>query len=202
MKKLLRHIGVITFLFGTSHRPIDFVSLGLFWRVTRWRDYDIVKRKIEYTQCKSTTDGKLDGFWKGESRKWVRCESNHVIYNRNITYFPDCVVNYKYTLKYYYKGHFYNYTTINKVPEMDELKKNNNDAKILFRIPLHTCHLLDDNGTKNVSKTLIKYLGPRGDCHGLNLTPMDIFGEGDYIVVFKSILGTTVIKNYETIPQF
>lgn len=202
MKKLLRHIGVVSFLFGTFHRPIDFISLGLFLRVTRWKDYDIVKSKIEYIQCKLPSEDYLSGFWRGESRKWVGLESEHVIYNKKITEFPDCVVRYKYTLKYYYKGHFYNYTTINKVPNMFELMKNNNDANILFRIPLYSCHLLDDNGTRNVSKTLTKYLGPRGDCHGLNLTPIDIFGEGDYIVVLKSILGTTVIKNYESIPQF
>jgi hypothetical protein len=92
--------------------------------------------------------------------------------------------------------------TVNRVPDIEDLKKNNNDAKILFRLPLYSCHLVRDNDTTNVTNTLIKYLGPRGDCHGLNLTPMDIFGGGDYIVVFKSILGTTVIKNYESIPQF
>lgn len=198
MKKLLRHLGLISFFIRSSYRPIDFVSLGLFLRVTRFRDYDIVKRKIEYTQCKSITDDNLKGFWKAESRKWVDHESSHVIYNRDIKNFPSCVVNYKYTIKYYYKGSFYNYMTTNRVGDIEDVKKNNTDARMIFRVPLYSAY----KDTTNVSKTLIKYLGPRGDCHGLNLTPYDIFGDGDYLFVFKSILGTTVIKNYESIPQF
>ena len=177
MKKLLRHVGVIGFLFGTSHRFVDFVSLGLFLRVTRFRNYEIVKRKIEYN-------------------------STHVIYNKNIKEFPECVGKYKHTIKYFYNGSFYNYVTFNRTPDIEDIKKNNNDARLIFRIPLYSCHLIEGSKTRNVTKTLIKYLGPRGDCHGLSLTPVDIFGGGDYIVVFKSMLGTTVIKNYESIPQF
>ena len=201
MKNLVRHLGFFGFVirrlqdckcFGN-----DSVILWLIYRLTGYKNHEIIYKSLEYDQCVGKNYKCKDSFWRNQQRKWDPYYSKHeCIFDSD--YIPECVDNFKLTIKYFYDGRIYKYISKNKIPVIE-----NNNSSMVVRNPLAKATQVFRNRHIDVTKRLSRVIGPRGDCHGEKLSCDDIFSsDEEYFILLNTLVkGVIVLKKNDFIPQ-
>ena len=201
MKNLVRHLGFFTFFVKSLNNckslHIDTLILWLVYRLTRYNDHDIIYKSLEYEQRGGMLCDFNDRFWINEQRKWQVYFSKHdCIFSSD--YIPECINNYKLTIKYFYSGKIYKYISKNKIPLID-----NTNSSMVVRNPLIMATQVFRDRHVNITKRLNRVIGPRGDCHNEKLTCDDIFPScDDYFILLNTVVNNgIVLKKHQFIPQ-
>lgn len=151
---------------------------GAYLRLTTPRDWEIVRRELEYTidpHMKYEID---DSFWYNESRTWFgELSEFHVDVTRTdefrYTIVPQNVRKLHLRTSYYYNGRRYKMISENIdahwPPESD-------DGSVGFVAPITVAFLHDaDNKVKrDVTEKMKRYAGPRQNFHGQRVALRDV----------------------------
>lgn len=131
-------------------------------------------------------------FWKSEERYWDTIESRNwtVVTNRihDMGETPEGVKDQVFTVKYYHDGKKYRMVTRDPKfvwpPEEPEAR---------FRAPIISAFLVNkDKPARDVTKKLLRIMGPRRDFHGQDVPVEDLFIFDDYTdITVKDIMGVT-----------
>lgn len=201
MKNLVRHIGVFGFVIKSLNSCKcfcrDSVILWLIYRLTGYKNHEIIYKSLEYTQVVGKNYIFRDRFWKNQQRKWDPYFSKHECILET-DYIPECIESYKLTVKYFYDGKIYKYISKNKVPVIDH-----QPSTMVVRNPLLKAMQVFRDKHVDVTKRMSRIIGPRGDCHGEKLTCNDVFSsDDDYFILLNTVIkGVIVLKKQEFIPQ-
>lgn len=165
---------------------------NFFKTVFNSRDYTIINAGIEYK-----SPPRQSNFWRQEEQTWT--SSEHDCYT-NVTYKLDKLLPVHPEVKdtylhvdYLYNGKTYEYVTSN----LDFVWPPNQQMVTNFKLPIISVVLKDKNDVpvKNITKQIIKCMGPRKDFHGQNV-PLKILTDWDDYEYFEftDVLG--IMKKY------
>jgi len=172
-----------------------FITVYMFFKsFVATKDYTI--RRVEMTYAAPPCPlVKYSDFWRSEARYWDSKEGSHnwTIIPKNADDMgetPDGVEDRVFTVKYYYDGKKYHMVT--KDPEYVWPPP---EPPAAFRVPVFSAILASkDKPVRNVTKKLLKAMGPRRDFHGQDVPIEDLFTFDDYTDIYvKDITGN--VKN-------
>ena len=155
------------------------------------RNHTIKRVALTYTAPPKASAVYSD-FWKSEERYWDAegGRSWAIVTNRfgDMGETPDGVTDRVFTVKYYYDGK--NYRMVTRDPEFTWPPV---EPPATFRAPIISAKLMNkDNPTQDVTKKLLKVMGPRRDFHGQDVPVEDLFIFDDYTdIEVKNIMGVT-----------
>lgn len=155
-------------------------------------NYSIRKVYLEYDSPPRPAAGYSD-FWKSEERYWGE-DSEKVWTDVTRTFkklgpTPEGVSNEIFRIKYVYDNK--NFTCVTRNPLFMWPPMETRGAR--FVMPITNAMLIDDNGpVRDVTKKIIRYMGPRKDFHGEDVTVEDLFLYDDYThIQVKNIMNQT-----------
>ena len=155
------------------------------------RNHTIRRIAMTYT-APPKPSAEYSNFWKAEERYWDSEESRvwTVVTNRfdEMGETPEGVKDQVFTVKYFYDGKRYRMVTRNPEFEWPPL-----ETQATFRAPIISAFLVNkDNPVRNVTKKLLKVMGPRRDFHGQSVPIEDLFTFDDYTdITVRDIMGVT-----------
>lgn len=160
------------------------------------KDYTVSKVEMTYTSPPCPAAAYSD-FWKSEERYWDTEESrNWTIVTdrvRNMGETPEGVKDLLFTIKYYYDGKRYRMITRDR-----DYVWPPKEPSAHFRVPIRSALLMDkDKPVMNVTKKLLKVMGPRRDFHNQDVAVEDLFMFTDY----SDIRVTDILNNAVVVPK-
>ena len=157
------------------------------------RNHTIRRIAMTYT-APPKQSAEYSDFWKSEERYWDKDESRTwtVITNRfnELGETPEGVKDQVFTVKYFYDGK--KYRMITRDPEFAWPPL---EPQATFRAPIISAFLVNkDKPVRDVTKKLLKAMGPRRDFHGQSVPVEDLFVFDDYTdIEVKNLMGVTKI---------
>ena len=171
-----------------------FLNLYIFIKsLFSIKNYTVRRVEMTYTSPpKQSAD--YNDFWKSEERYWGADESRNwtIVTNRirDLGPTPSGVKDLLFTVKYYYDGKRYKMITRDS-----EYTWPPKEPAAQFRVPIKSAVLMNkDKPVNNVTKKLLKTMGPRRDFHNQDVTVEDLFSFDDYTdIKITNIMETIVI---------